>query len=200
MSVITRVRREGTAEEITFEEENGFEVFTYQIMSLNPNDNEDPPLLLDFAGRVVQDNDDFEDIKVTVDKPVEMKSDDQIQEEVGSLPPVPVVPSSSSDQRQLNSISASTYTIAADLWCIDNSIANVGDYCTRMFLQADQRTNTQPDTKNEGDDVLQPVYRIVDTSIHLCGRCQLFFDPSLIVDKAMEMGLASAEASECLLT
>ena len=142
-----------------------------------------------------------------------MKSDDQIQEEVGSLPPVPVVPSSSSDQRQLNSISASTYTIAADLWCIDNSIANVGDYCTRMFLQADQRTNTQPDTKNEGDDVLQPVYRIVDTSIHLCGRCQLFFDPSLIVadtavlhaftcesDKAMEMGLASAEASECLLT
>ena len=195
MSVITRIRREGTAEEITFEEAEGFEVFTYQIMSLGL---EESPLLLDFAGRAVQDNDDMEDIKVTV---AAVKSVD-IQEESSRLAPVPVV-SVSSDQQHVSSLPA----VAVDLWCMDNSIDNVSEYCSRMFLQSDQ-----PTTQNEGDDVLQPVYRIVDTNIHLCGRCQLFFDPSLIVadrgvlhaftcesDKALEMGLASSDSSECLL-
>ena len=204
MSVITRVRREGTADEITYEEADGFEVFTYQIVSLGLDDS---PLLLDFAGRVVQNNDDMEDIKVTV-----VKHPVHIQEESSSLAQSAPAESSTSDQRHLSSIPAvCTHTVAADLWCIDNSLANVGEYCSRMFLQVDQRTNTQPNTNNECD-VLQPVYRIVDTNIHLCSRCQLFFDPSLIVadrtvlhaftcesDKAMEMGLASTEASECLL-
>ena len=185
--MITRIRREGTAEEITFEETEGFEVFTFQVMSLGLE--EESPLLLDFAGRVVQDNEDIDDVKVTVAvKSVETMPVDEIQEESSRLPLVP-----SSEQP----------AVAADLWCMGNSIANISEYCSRMFL-----SNTQ----HEGDDVLQPVYRIVDTNIHLCGRCKLFYDPSLIVadhhvlhaftcesDKAMEMGLASTEASECLL-
>ena len=88
--------------------------------------------------------------------------------------------------------------VDGELWCTDrDAVVDGRRFCSRTLLAA--------------EELLQPSYRIVDTNIQLCGRCQQLFDASLVVadagqlfafscasDRAIEMGLALCDAEACL--
>lgn len=118
---------------------------------------------------------------------------------------------------------------SADVWCISAALQDPSNYCTGLFFDAaaavtggggggkSSNSYTEEDAlKNENAvrpyDVLQPCYRIVETSIHLCSKCASLFDSSLIVsdsinlsvftcmsDEAIRIGLAYPGATEALI-
>ena len=124
---------------------------------------------------------------------------------------------------------------SADIWCISSALRNPSNFCTGLFFDAaaavtgggggggGKRKSSNSCTDEEEDalqnenamrpyDVLQPCYRIVETSIHLCSKCASLFDSSLIVsdsvnlsvftcmsEEAIRIGLAYPGAAEALI-
>lgn len=139
----------------------------------------------------------------------------------------PGIDSSSSPEVRINTVSNS-----ADIWCISNALQDPKNFCTSLFFDAAingkkgkgkgegagaSSNSGMEDALQAADspdpyDVLQPCYRLVETSILLCSKCATLFDHSLVVAdtmnlniftcmsrQAISIGLAYPHAAEALL-
>ena len=203
--------------EIKYDQRDGIEILEAQMGSLNLANvaSNCEVVLIDFAGRQIQEPEDLEDVKVveitesgppdgipaTFD-PVVPSMDDLFFD----LPPSP--PPSSPMNRASRSSSRNKVVVTnsvAEVWCLDSRlVAEDTAFCTADLFPA--TANSQ---HGRGDaPLVQPRYRIVDTDILVCSHCRLFLDSSLVVfepvplaafvcqgKRAAEMGLLYPESS-----
>lgn len=148
--------------------------------------------------------------------------------------------SSSSSPRPSSEVRLNTDTAlySADIWCISSGLQDPKNFCTNLFFDAainGRKGKGKGKEKGEGKgtgrssnsgmeeallstdspisyDVLQPCYRLVETSILLCSKCATLFDKSLVVadavnlniftcmsQQAISIGMAYPNAAETLL-
>lgn len=102
----------------------------------------------------------------------------------------------------------------ADVWCAESTYINTENFCTRNILSvintddsdtndgnkndnsnvstnrnnlSDTKGNSEDGKQESFDEIIQPAYHIIDTTIRLCQRCQKLFDRSLIVHDTSEL-------------
>lgn len=104
---------------------------------------------------------------------------------------------------------------SADIWCISSALQDPSNFCTGLFFDAavngggGKRKSSNSYTEENEDalknenalrpyDVLQPCYRIVETSIHLCSKCASLFDSSLIVSEGVNLSVFTCMSEEAI--
>ena len=139
----------------------------------------------------------------------------------------PCIDSSSSSSSEVR-LDTDTALYSADIWCIPSALQDPKNFCTSLFFDAaiNGRKGKGKETSNNSGmkeaflsadspnsyDVLQPCYRLVETSILLCSKCATLFDKSLVVadavnlniftcmsQQAISIGMAYPHAAETLL-
>lgn len=137
----------------------------------------------------------------------------------------PCIDSSSSSSPEVR---LDTASYSADIWCISSALQDPKNFCTSLFFDAAINgregkgegagsSSGMQDALQSADspnpyDVLQPCYRLVETSILLCSKCASLFDHSLVVAdtvnlniftcmsrQAISIGLAYPHAAKTLL-
>lgn len=139
---------------------------------------------------------------------------DERNESVSRLDsPCPAISANETSKNNSNSDSQlclRTARPAADIWCITTALQDTSNFCTGLFFDAaviggdggkSSNSYTEEDALQNAVrpyDVLQPCYRIVETSIHLCSKCASLFDSSLIVSDCINLSVFTCMSEEAI--
>ena len=126
--------------------------------------------------------------------------------------PCPAISANETSRNNSNSDSLlclRTAQYTAHIWCISTALQDPSNFCTGLFFDAaisggggkSSNSYTEEDAIKSAPrpyDVLQPCYRIVETSIHLCSKCASLFDSSLIVSDSINLSVFTCMSEEAI--
>lgn len=123
--------------------------------------------------------------------------------------PYTVISSDGSTSKRFSSSSESmigTALHSADVWCLSSALQDPSSFCTGLFFDAAISKGKSSNSGAEGAiqsathpyDVLQPCYRLVETSILLCSKCASLFDSSLIVSDGINLNIFTCMSREAI--